>query len=272
MILLPEKKILEMVSSFPTSHSKNAILNSIIHLRKADDISSIDEKMSYFRIITSMEEISTGLIIGLRIKGYKKAKHINPYNHTEKAMLFNYFVLAFEHFFDFISSSSPRFYVEKSNENSSDKLYLVLKNPDTGIQYQPILPLDFYCGRKNSPGNLNDTLKKYRGNKIIEKVVNASERIAAERNFILYAYQQGIANFDIDFKKLIEITKYKLLLLVSIWILIMQNDRQLFVQQVLDSLQEVLPNIKSDNQIEELIEQNLISGDRKIDILYTKLP
>lgn len=271
MKLVDPKKLKELIVALPTSHSKHAILNAFIHLKKAREIADIDYKMAYFRSLTAMEEISSGIMLGLKMSGYDKVSDMNHRQHYQKFLFFNYLLLAFTHFFRVISALKPKFHIEKLERKNKEKLFLSLINDETKQFYSPVPPFNAYLGKRNDPSNLNENFKRSYGDNVIDELINASKNLCTQRNNLLYASQKGISNYDINFDKYLKGIEKDLNLLSCVWVTIIQFDEQFFIHQILESFKEIMPKIIDDDTIDRMIEENfIVEGQlQKIDI---KLP
>ncbi|HEX6981539.1 MAG TPA: hypothetical protein VF181_02155 [Balneolaceae bacterium] len=271
MELVDSKKLKELISDFPISHSKHAILNAFIHLNKAKEIVDIDYKMAYFRTLTAMEEISSGLILGLTMKGYKKVSDMNYRQHYQKFLFFNYFLFSFTHFLRTVSALNPKFHIENSGKNKSPKLYLHLFDNESKQVYTPTPPFNSYLGKRNKPSDLNLNFKNTYGENVIDELISASKNLCAQRNNLLYASQKGISNYEIDFDKYLDEIRENLILLTCVWVTVIQFDEQFFIHQVLDSFKKIMNKIKDDDSIDKLIEENFIS-EGEFRTINIKLP
>jgi len=222
--------------------------NSIIHLEKARKIADIDPEMAYFRAITAEEEAASAIIYSLKRLGYKNSKRLKPHDHKQKNSIYP-FLLAVNHYFKkFSPLPYPVNFVVNRNETTT-KMYLQIQLPGNK-QVRPIPPLNFSItdlglGEKALFNNEFEEMATRIGEKDLTELIG---RLANQKNFILYASENGIAKIGSDIDKGITAIKDHVFILLEAFCLIFPyEEKSIFVQQLINGFLISLGSITKEN-------------------------
>ena len=229
---------------------KNCAKNSILHLRKAHKVKSIDKEMAALGAITAEEEAASSLFYCLKNRQYKNAGHLSFRSHVHKQALYP-FIQSVSIFLERVSKIDKFPFEEfrlshvETDGRNAIKLGLKLKNHDGYIE--PIPPLHFTMfDSKNGPVTFEEEFQEIVTDQAFKNVKKYIKNIANQRNLLLYANNSGLPEVKGDINRYLEEQKNKVLIILNLILLIdpwRDEGLSLFVQQALDSFLIILDKL-----------------------------
>ena len=228
--------------------------SAISHIQSAWKIRSIDPEMCVFRSLTAVEESTGAIFHSLKRHRYQGADKLRLRSHVHKAALrpflaaietnlaqskLNHFSLALE--------------ARGNGKNGRVLLRFSVPNAPEGMGFgYPEPPLHFALARNGAKYYFTEELKSIISTHNAASVLEHVKDLANQRNRLLYASQEGVpkvAELTDDF-----LLKKRDVVFQHLCIYLMIDpypQRQLFVQQALESFLKMLDLLPDDSSLEK---------------------
>lgn len=241
-----DRKLANCINETAKGHSRNCARSAIRHIEMAWKVKEIDPEMAVFRAISAEEEAATAIFLALKEQRYENANKIKYKNHSYK--------LALEPFIRSICAFSERwtkvpgfpfgdkFQLKIEGEGKDQKLSISFYYKEGTVTAIP--PLGFEIKKNDKPYYFEDELLEITSGSNREGFIKHIQKIANQRNVILYAQPNGIPNVQ-NTEGYIRKRKNIIFILLRVFALIYPyNEKALFVQQALNAYLTMMGDIE----------------------------
>ena len=236
-----QSKVSEMILATPAP-GKHCARSAISHLTRCWTLRKLDPGMAVFRAITGEEESVSAIFHSLKRLKYVGAEKLKPRNHVHKAALQPFLAAVENNFYlSKIQNLSPGLEVDVNEKNPQLKTRLtIIDESGQGGYVYPVPPLNFSVKQNRRLYDFSGEILQVTNQSTIDKVVDHIRSIANRRNQVLYASQQGVPEVQGLSDKVLLDRRDRIFRNLIIYLLIDPHPIQLFVQQALTALLEML--------------------------------
>lgn len=221
---------------------RHAARNALYHIEKAWEIKAIDPSMAALRAITGVEEAVTAIFHTLKRHKYKNAKSLNKDRHFHKAAA-PPFLRAVA---GVLSSLEIKTQIHLDQKQKNPKFMIAVAFPGVEGIFYPEPPLHYEVLADSTPYDFAAEIEKIVTAQNAKTFCDYSNHLAGERNRILYASDKGIPVASVTDDHLLKRETLIVNLLVIFLLIAQYEERQLFVQQVLNAYVKSLHLIKEE--------------------------
>jgi hypothetical protein len=248
----PQKLIAEFILHTPAP-GKHCARSAISHIQSAWAIRKIDLEMAAFRSLTAVEEATTAIFHSLKRHKYEGADKLQLRSHVHKAAV-SPFLGAIET--NFAKSKLEPFHptLELRGTGANGKVMLRLEvpdGPDWAKYAYPQPPLNFTFKINGERYHFTEELERIVSTHNSVSILKHVKDLASRRNRLLYASAEGVPKV----KELGDgfLLKKRDVVFQHLCIYLMIDpypQKQLFVQQTLESFLKMLNLLPDDASIE----------------------
>ncbi len=248
-----QKAIAEFVEH-AAKPGRHCARSAIIHIQNAWKIRSLDPDMSVFRSITAVEESATAIFHTLKRHGYEGSDKLQLRSHVHKAAL-RPFLGAIET--NFANSRLEQFSLAlEAVGTGKDGRILVrfsLPNAPEDMKYAyPEPPLHFALGRNGEKYHFTEELRDIVNKHNADTILKHVKALANRRNRLLYASPEGVPKVMALPDCFLLRERDTVFQHLCIYLMIDPYcEKQLFVQQALESFLKMLELLPDDSSIEK---------------------
>lgn len=226
-----DKKCVEILNDIDNCHSRNAFRSALNHLDKAEALFGIDQEMCVFRAVTAEEEAATGIMLGLKERGYKLSNKLKHRDHVHKSALFPFINIIHLAFVNIHQGQDVNVGLKIIKEDGARYLRIFRYISLIDKYAFPIPPLNFEVNVNGSPISFDKEIDEYLDDKRADDIVKYVKHLANLRNKLLYASSEGYPNIEIK-RGFVETKREKVMIMLKTYLLIQPyKEHQIFVQK-----------------------------------------
>lgn len=235
-------KTLILKSGVPGRHSAR---NAISCLERAYKLIEVDPEIAVFLAITALEESSSAIFHSIKRKKYIHADRLNPRDHIQKIAILP-FMQSLGSVFKILNSYEPQVIIDTKVPNPKLEVRVKIKK-DGKPQYAfPIPPLNFQISVNENPYFFEKEFKELSESKKVKEMIEYVRRLANLRNKILFASSGGIPKISSSALDFVKTKENQVFNCLTLFLLVDQHPKQLFVQQGLISFLKMIKKIPQD--------------------------
>lgn len=235
-----DKKCVELLNDIDNCHSKNAFLSALRHLDKAEVLSDLDPGMCVFRAITAEEEAATGIMLGIKERGYKLSNKFKQRDHFQKNAVYPFLQIVYTTFADVLHKNGFKIGLRIHDVDGVTLLRTYHTIPGLDLFSWPDPPLHFSFKMQEGGSlyekQINDYLDKVGSSNVVKHL----KELANLRNEVLYANGEGVPEVSIQ-SGYVNQRRMRVIAMLKVYLLIKPYaDKQIFVQECVYSYLRML--------------------------------